>query len=108
MMDEKVYRQLVDQVFSRIDAAFEDADPDLAESSLSQGTLTITFKNQYRFIISPQTPVRQIWVAYRDRAWHFDLNSITNQWTDDRGQTIDLFRLVEDTTLQAASVVVVV
>jgi CyaY protein len=108
MIDEKVYRQLVDQVFSRIDAAFEDADPDLAEASLSQGTLTITFKNQYRFIISPQTPVRQIWVAYRDRAWHFNQNSLTNEWTDDRGQGIDLFRLVQETTLQEAGVVVAV
>jgi CyaY protein len=108
MIDEKVYRQLVDQVFSRIDAAFEQADPDLAESALSQGTLTITFKNQYRFIVSPQTPVRQIWVAYRDRAWHFDLNESTKSWTDDRGQCIDLFQLVQDTTLQASGVEVAV
>jgi len=108
MIDEKVYRQLVDQVFSRIDAAFEDADPDLAEAALSQGTLTITFKNQYRFIISPQTPVRQIWVAYRDRAWHFDLNAVTNKWTDDRGQGIDLFGLVQSTTLEVSGVAVVV
>lgn len=103
-IEEKVYRQWVDQVFARVDAAFEDADPDLAESSLSQGTLTITFKNQHRFIISPQTPVRQIWVAFKDRAWHFDWHPTTNQWKDDRGQDIDLYKLVESTTKQEAGV----
>ena len=108
MMEEKVYRQLVDQVFERIDAAFENADPDLAESSLSQGTLTITFKNQHRFIVSPQTPVRQIWVAFRDRAWHFDLDPQTQLWHDDRGQGVELFRLVQDTTRELAGVVVAV
>ena len=108
MMEEKVYRQLVDQLFERIDAAFENADPDLAESSLSQGTLTITFKNQHRFIVSPQTPVRQIWVAFRDRAWHFNLDPQTQVWHDDRGQGVELFRLVQDTTRELAGVVVAV
>lgn len=105
-MEEKRYRQLVDEAFARIDAAFEEADPDLAESSLSQGTLTITFKNRHRFIVSPQTPVRQIWVAYLDRAWHLDYQPQSGSWLDDRGQGIDLYRLVEDTTLQAAGVTV--
>lgn len=105
-MEEKLYRQLVDEAFARIDAAFEDADPDLAESSLSQGTLTITFKNRHRFIISPQTPVRQIWVAYLDRAWHLNYLPETKRWLDDRGQGIDLYGLVEATTLQAAGLTV--
>ncbi|MCG5051673.1 MAG: iron donor protein CyaY [Myxococcales bacterium] len=94
-MEEKVYRQLVDQAFARIDAAFEDADPDLAESALSQGTLTVTFNNRLRLIISPQTPVRQIWVAFRDRAWHLDHQADTGSWVDDRGQGVELYRLVE-------------
>ena len=107
-MEEKLYRQLVDETFGQIDAAFEDTDPDLAESSLSQGTLTITFNNRHRFIVSPQTPVRQIWVAYLDRAWHLDFQADTKRWLDDRGQGIDLYRLVEDTTLQACGLKVTV
>ena len=97
-MDEKRYRQLVDEAFTRIDAAFEDVDPDLAESSLSQGTLTITFHNRFRFIVSPQTPVRQIWVAFRDRAWHLNYDAGTNRWVDDRGGSIELAELVMQTT----------
>ena len=97
-MEEKQYRQLVDQAFARIDAAFEDVDPDLAESSLNQGTLTITFNNRFRFIVSPQTPVRQIWVAFRDRAWHLNYSADTQLWTDDKGEGVELYSLVEATT----------
>jgi CyaY protein len=99
MIEEKLYRQLIDQVFHRIDAAFEGVDPDLAESTLSQGTLTILYQGKVRFILSPQTPVRQIWAAFKDRAWHFDRDPATGNWMDDRGRGIELFGLVESITL---------
>jgi CyaY protein len=103
-MEERVYRQLVDQVFSTIDGAFENVDPDLAESAYSQGTLTITFTGNRRFILSPQAPVRQIWAAFKDRAWHLDLDPMTGRWLDDRGQGVELFKLVEDITREAVGV----
>jgi iron donor protein CyaY len=102
-MEEKVYRQLVDGVFARIDKAFEKVDPDLAESTLSQGTLIIVFREKLQLILSPQTPVRQIWAAFRDRAWHFSLASDGDRWVDDRGQGIELLRLVEELALANAS-----
>src|SRR5918912_1473848 len=102
LMEEKKFRQLVDEVFKTIDAAFEDVDPDVAESMYSQGTLTIAFPGGLRCIVSPQTPVRQIWVAFRDRAWHMDLDPATGRWIDDRGQGVELYKLVEDTTRDAA------
>jgi CyaY protein len=97
MIEEKIYRQLVDEVFHRIDTAFEDVDPDLAESTSSQGTLTILYNQKVRFILSPQAPVRQIWAAFKDRAWHFDRDA-AGRWIDDRGRGIELYRLVEDIT----------
>lgn len=100
MIEEKIYRQLVDDAFHRIDAAFEDVDPDLAESSSSQGTLTILFNGKLRFILSPQSPVRQIWAAFKDRAWHFDREE-SGRWIDDRGRGIELYQLVEDVTREA-------
>jgi len=102
MMEEKAYRQLVDDVFQRIDAAFESVDPDVAESTLSQGALTILFAGTRRFIISPQPPVRQIWAAFKDRAWHFDHDAATGRWLDDRGGGIELYALVEQVTREAA------
>lgn len=106
MMDEKLYRQLVDQVFARIDAAFEDVDPDAAESVLAQGALTILYNGKLRFIISPQPPVRQIWAAFRDQAWHFDHDAATGRWLDDRGRGIELYGLVERLTADNAGVTI--
>lgn len=107
-MEESRYRQLVDAVFARIDRAFESVDPDLAESTISQGALTILFHEKLRLIISPQTPVRQIWVAFRDRAWHLDLDPVTGQWKDDRGLGIELYSLVESLTLEQTGVAIVI
>ena len=107
-MEEKQYRQLVDDAFRRIDAAFEKVDPDLAESTFSQGTLTIVFREKHQMILSPQAPTRQIWVAFRDRAWHFGLRPEGDGWLDDRGQGIDLFALVADLARTAAGVTVAI
>jgi CyaY protein len=107
-MEEKQYRQLVDEAFRRIDAAFENVDPDLAESTFSQGTLIIVFREKHQLILSPQTPTRQIWVAFQDRAWHFDLRSDGAGWIDDRGQGVDLFALVEELSRTSAGVTVAI
>jgi CyaY protein len=107
MIEEKVYRQLVDQAFAAIDAAFETVDPDLAESTVAQGAVTILYNGKLRFIISPQPPVRQIWAAFKDRAWHFDRDA-EGRWMDDRGQGIELYRLVEQLTRDTVGVTVAV
>lgn len=98
MMQEPAYRQLVDETFKSVDAAFEHVDPDLAESVVSQGTLTILYNGKLRFILSPQAPVRQLWAAFRDRAWHFDYDETARRWMDDRGAGIELCALVERVT----------
>ena len=103
-IDEKTYRQLLDQTFARIDAAFEDVDPDLAEVALALGTLTITYPGNLRMMLTPQPSPRQLWVAFRDRAWHFDWDAARRAWMDDRKLGIELARLVEDTTREAAGV----
>jgi iron donor protein CyaY len=106
MMDEAAYRSLVDRTFETIDTAFAEVDPDEAESSLSQGALTITFKGGVRCILSPQPSVRQVWMAYRDHAWHFDWDGA--KWMDDRGKGLELMKLVSDTAREAAGVDVTV
>jgi CyaY protein len=102
LMDESQYRRLIDETFTVIDDAFEDVDPDLAESVVSQGTLTVTFSDGRRLILSPQAPVRQLWVAFRDRAWHLDYQQ--GRWLDDRGQNVELHALVEQLTREASGV----
>lgn len=103
-MEEKVYRKLLDDTYARIDRAFADVDPDLVEVDASQGTLTLLFREKLRFILTPQPSPRQLWVAFKDRAWHFDWDGGRDAWLDDRGQGIDLLDLVEATTRDAAGV----
>ena len=104
MLDEKQYRHLLDETFARIDRAFEKVDPDLAESNLSQGALTVTMRGSQRLILSPQPSPRQLWVAFRDRAWHFDWDEARSRWLDDRGQGVEVLALVAQMTLEAAGV----
>jgi iron donor protein CyaY len=103
-LDEKRYRQLLDDTFARVDRAFEAVDPDVAEVSLSQGTLTITFFEKQRLMLTPQPSPRQLWAAFRDRAWHFDWSEERRSWLDDRGQGIELLDLIERTTRDVGSV----
>ena len=103
-MDEKTYRHLLDETFARVDRAFETVDPDLAEVSIGQGTLTITFFEKQRLMLTPQPSPRQLWAAFRDRAWHFDWDPARAAWFDDRGQGIELLALVERTTREVANV----
>ena len=105
-MDEKTYRHLLDETFARVDRAFEAIDPDLAEVSISQGSLTITFFEKQRLMLTPQPSPRQLWVAFRDRAWHFDWDDARQSWMDDRGQGVELYALIETTTKDVGSVAV--
>jgi CyaY protein len=102
MMNESEYRQRVDEVMRRVDIAFEDIDPDLAESDYTQGSLVVTLRQSLKLIVSPQTPLRQIWVAFRDRAWH--LNLTDGRWLDDRGEGVELFALVASIVREQAGV----
>jgi CyaY protein len=103
MTDESAYRARIDETLKHIDAAFEDVDPDLAESDYAQGSLVITFRQAHKLILSPQAPLKQLWVAFRDRAWH--LNDEGGRWIDDRGQGVELLALIADLAKQNAGVV---
>ena len=103
MKDESSYRTRIDETLKRIDAAFENVDPDLAESDYAQGTLVVTFNQAHKLIVSPQAPLRQLWVAFRDRAWHFTSDD-ADRWLDDRGQSVELLGLIAELAQQNAGV----
>jgi CyaY protein len=103
-MSEAAYRQRVDALLSRLDAAFADADPDLAESEYAQGTLVVVFRQAHKLIISPQAPVRQVWAAFRDRAWHFSFDEESGHWLDDKGQGVEIVALVASLAREQAGV----
>ena len=55
-------------------------------------------------ILSPQTPLRQIWAAFRDRAWHFSLDEASGRWLDDKGTGEELVSLVARLTREQTGV----
>ena len=101
MIDEKHYRHLLDETYARVDRAFEDVDPDLAEVTISQGALTVLFNSTLRLMLTPQPSPRQLWVAFSVQAWHFDWDAARGAWMDDRGLGIELMELIEKTTREA-------
>ena len=104
MIEESAYRARVDDTLRRIDAAFENVDPDMAESDHAQGTLVVTFQQTHKLILSPQAPVEQLWVAFRNRAWHFNWDQATERWLDNRGEGVELLALVTELALRNAGV----
>ena len=57
-------------------------------------------------MLTPQPSPRQLWVAFRDRAWHFDWDEAKACWMDDRGEGVELYGLIEKTTSEVGSVTV--
>lgn len=72
MMDEQEFRTRCDRVFEETRRALlpisEDHD---FEVDLANGTLSLEFEEPEpaRFVVSPQTPVRQIWVSALSRSY---------------------------------------
>ncbi|OFZ82809.1 MAG: iron donor protein CyaY [Bdellovibrionales bacterium RIFOXYD1_FULL_53_11] len=105
-MDESGYRARLHGVFSRIERAFDDVDPDVAECSVSAGTMTIAFAGGGRVVLSPQPSLRQIWAAVSTRltGYHFAYYEEENLWRDAKGTGIELFELVREVVLEAAGI----
>jgi CyaY protein len=96
MMEEKAYRQLVAQTFKQIEDAFENVDPDLVEASRAGDVITLLFPDGMRCMISPQPPVRQVWLAARANAFHFNYDDNTQRWVDDHGRGLELMSYIRD------------
>lgn len=95
--DETQYRSVMKKTLDRIERAFRDVDPDVAECVLQFGALSITLAGGQKCILSAQPSVQQLWmaVAARGIAFHFDYDQTTEAWKDDRGQGIDPFSLLQ-------------
>jgi len=89
---EAEYRKKIQDVFDRIEKAFRDVDPDVAECEQSMGSLTITLADQSRCILSSQPSVQELWLALaaRGTAYHFNFDSAQQVWLDDKGRKIEV------------------
>jgi len=90
-MDEQRFLHLADQTFRKIQDILEPVDPDLADYEMSGDVLQITFADRSKCVINTQRPTRQIWLAARSKAWHFDWDEARGVWLDEKGSGTELF-----------------
>jgi CyaY protein len=83
-MSESPFLRSVEATLARIETAIEDAGIP-AECSQSALILTIEFDDGGKIIVNAQTPMRQLWLAWRGGARHFAHDGL--QWKDTRTGT---------------------
>jgi CyaY protein len=89
--DEAEYRSVMKSTLDRVERAFNDVDPDVAECLVQFGALSIIFPNGSKCILSSQPSVQQLWMAVASRgiAYHFDYDAKAGEWRDDKGEGIE-------------------
>ena len=84
MMTESEYQTLADEVFRNVEGSLDKLDAELVDYTRSGDVLTLTFANKVRAVMNTQRPTRQMWLAAKANAWHFDYDASKKQWFDDK------------------------
>jgi len=90
MLDEKEFRTRSDDALLMLQRALEKAsDKYDFEVDRNQGALTIEFEDPpAKFVVSPNSPVRQIWVSARVQSFKLDWNEAISAFTLFDGRTL--------------------
>ena len=90
MLDDQEFRLKSDQVLSELHRALAELSDQYDFETDYGGALTVEFENPpTKFVISPNAPVRQIWVSAHLRSYKLDWNSSRNAFVlSDTGQTL--------------------
>ena len=91
-MDEGAYERLAEDTFKRVLDLFQDVDPEDADVEAAGDVIRIDLRGGKRIVINTQRPVRQLWLAGGQSAWHFSHDG--ERWLDDkgRGELFDILR----------------
>jgi CyaY protein len=77
MLDELQYRNHADEAFASLKKSlFEAEDSADIEVEDQAGALNISFEDGTRFVVSPNAPVRQIWISALTTSFKLD-------WSED-------------------------
>lgn len=104
MMDETRYLRLAQDVFKRIGDALEEVDPSDVDLDGTSDVQNLTLKDGVRCVVNTQRPTRQIWLAARARAWHFDFDEASGRWLDDKGTGAELFATLAQIVKEGAGI----
>jgi CyaY protein len=78
-IDEATFDDLADGALRALESALNDVDG--IEVDLESGILSIEFSDGERFVVNSHRAARQIWMAARASAWHFDVDATSRRWT---------------------------
>ncbi len=89
-MDEQEFsrraEQALDDLYRRLSATAEEHD---FEVDFNAGALAIEFEDPpAKFVVSPNSPVRQIWVSAHSKSFKLDWDSSRNTFAVAGGQTL--------------------
>ena len=77
-LDDSSFRIGVQEVFELLFDELEDLDSDEFEIQMQTGSFIVTFEEDNSvFMLSQQTPTREIWLSANYQAWHFLCSSGT-------------------------------
>lgn len=90
MIDDQEFRDKSDEALTSLQRALERAsDRYDFEVDRNQGALTIEFEDPpAKFVISPNSPVRQIWVSARVQSFKLDWNPAAGAFAFSDGRTL--------------------
>ena len=93
-LDDSSFRMGVQEVFEVLFDELENLDSDDFEIQMQTGSFIITFEDDNSvFMLSQQTPTREIWLSANYQAWHFLRSSGT--WVE-RDNGVALQKILQD------------
>jgi iron donor protein CyaY len=99
-MDEQEFRRRSDEALGNLQRALERASENHAfDVDRNEGALTVEFEDPpAKFVFSPNSPVRQIWVSARVQSFKLDWNPDRSAFVLPNGKTLQ--ELVADVVSQ--------
>ncbi len=90
-MDEQEFKNRADEALTELHRRLLAASDEFEfEGDFNSGALTVEFESPpAKFVISPNAPVRQIWVSAHSRSYKLDWNPVQNAFVlETSGQTL--------------------
>lgn len=71
LSDERDFRAEVARTLKALIAQIDEIESDALDARASEGNVAVTFERGGTFVLSQQTPTRELWLSANLRAWHF-------------------------------------
>jgi iron donor protein CyaY len=84
MIDEATFRRVSDQALESLKQSLIIAEDDSGgfEFEDNNGVMNIIFENgSSKFVVTPNTPIRQIWISAQATSFKLDWSEATNAFT---------------------------